>query len=97
VARAASRASENAPGDLFVDDSCIDCETCRIVAPGVFVRSGRLGQSIVARQPLAPEEALRARMALVSCPTSSIGSESKVDLHDAVAALPDPIEGEVYY
>jgi glyoxylase-like metal-dependent hydrolase (beta-lactamase superfamily II) len=36
-------------------------------------------------------------MALVSCPTSSIGSESKVDLHDAVAALPDPIEGEVYY
>jgi len=97
MARAASRASENAPGDLFVDDSCIDCETCRIVAPGVFVRSGRLGQSIVARQPLAPEEALRARMALVSCPTSSIGSESKVELHDAVAALPDPIEGEVDY
>jgi glyoxylase-like metal-dependent hydrolase (beta-lactamase superfamily II) len=36
-------------------------------------------------------------MAIVSCPTSSIGSESKADLHDAVAALPDPIEGEVYY
>jgi glyoxylase-like metal-dependent hydrolase (beta-lactamase superfamily II)/ferredoxin len=97
VARLQSRTSENAPGDLFVDDSCIDCETCRIIAPDVFSRSERLGQSIVARQPAKPGEALRARMAIVSCPTSSIGSESKVDLEDAVAALPDPIEGGVYY
>src|SRR5580658_9884421 len=97
MARASARASENVAGDIFVDDSCIDCETCRIVAPAVFARSERLGQSIVARQPAPPGEALRARVATVSCPTSSIGSESKVDLHDAVAALPDPIEGEVYY
>jgi ferredoxin len=65
MARASSRASENAPGDLFVDDSCIDCETCRVVAPDVFVRSARLGQSVVARQPLAAGEALRAHMARV--------------------------------
>src|SRR5580658_7829688 len=97
MARASARASENAPGDLFVDDSCIDCETCRILAPEVFTRSRRLGQSVVGRQPIAASEALRARMAIVSCPTSSIGSESKADLHDAVAALPFPIEEEVYY
>jgi len=97
MARASARASENAPGDLFVDDSCIDCETCRILAPEVFTRSRRLGQSVVGRQPIAASEALRARMAIVSCPTSSIGSESKADLHDAVAALPFPIEGEVHY
>src|SRR5580704_10994360 len=97
MARASARASENAPGDLFVDDSCIDCETCRVLAPEVFTRSRRLGQSVVGRQPTAASEALRARMAIVSCPTSSIGSESKVDLHDAVAALPLPIEGEVHY
>jgi glyoxylase-like metal-dependent hydrolase (beta-lactamase superfamily II)/ferredoxin len=97
MARASARASENAPGDLFVDDSCIDCETCRLLAPGVFTRSPRLGQSVVGRQPTAASEALRARMAIVSCPTSSIGSESKADLHDAVAALPLAVEGEVYY
>jgi glyoxylase-like metal-dependent hydrolase (beta-lactamase superfamily II)/ferredoxin len=97
MARASARASENAPGDLFVDDSCIDCGTCRVLAPGVFARSGRLGQSVVGRQPASAGEALRARMAVVSCPTSSIGSESKVDLSDAVSALPFPIEGEVYY
>jgi len=33
----------------------------------------------------------------VSCPTSSIGSESKTDLRDAVAALPALVEQEVYY
>jgi glyoxylase-like metal-dependent hydrolase (beta-lactamase superfamily II)/ferredoxin len=97
MARASARASENAPGDLFVDDSCIDCETCRVLAPGVFTRSRRLGQSVVGRQPIAADEALRARMAIVSCPTSSIGSESKSDLHDAVAALPLRVEGDVYY
>jgi glyoxylase-like metal-dependent hydrolase (beta-lactamase superfamily II)/ferredoxin len=97
MARKSARASENAPGDLFVDDSCIDCETCRVLAPGVFVRSLQLGQSIVGRQPTAESEALRARMAIVSCPTNSIASESKVDLHDAVAALPVPVEGEVHY
>jgi glyoxylase-like metal-dependent hydrolase (beta-lactamase superfamily II)/ferredoxin len=97
MARASARVSENAPGDLFVDDSCIDCETCRVLAPGVFTRSRRLGQSVVGRQPIAADEALRARMAIVSCPTSSIGSESKTDLYDAVAALPLPVEGEVYY
>ena len=97
MARVSARASENAPGDLFVDDSCIDCETCRVIAPEVFTRSGRLGQSVVGRQPAAESEALRARMAIESCPTSSIGSESKADLRDAVASLPLPIEGEVHY
>jgi glyoxylase-like metal-dependent hydrolase (beta-lactamase superfamily II)/ferredoxin len=97
VARISARLSENAPGDFFVDDSCIDCETCRIVAPRTFARSDRLGLSIVRRQPASPEDELRAAMALVSCPTSSIGTESKVDVHEAVAALPDPIADGVFY
>jgi glyoxylase-like metal-dependent hydrolase (beta-lactamase superfamily II)/ferredoxin len=97
VARISARLADNAPGDYFVDDSCIDCETCRIVAPRVFERSDRLGLSVVGRQPRTPEDGLRARMALVSCPVSSIGSASKVDVHDAVAALPDPIEADVFY
>jgi glyoxylase-like metal-dependent hydrolase (beta-lactamase superfamily II)/ferredoxin len=97
VARISARLSENAPGDFFVDDTCIDCETCRIVAPRTFARSDRLGLSIVRRQPAAREDELRAAMALVSCPTSSIGTESKIDVHEAVEALPDPIAGGVFY
>jgi len=97
VARLSSRASENAAGDLFVDDSCIDCETCRNLAPRIFARSDRLGLSIVRRQPASREDELRAAMALVSCPTSSIGSETKRDMRGAVAALPDPIADGVFY
>jgi glyoxylase-like metal-dependent hydrolase (beta-lactamase superfamily II)/ferredoxin len=97
VARPSARLSQNAPGDFFVDDSCIDCETCRIVAPGTFTRSDRVGMSVVRRQPDSPAEALRAKMALVSCPTSSIGTESKVDVRDAVEALPDPITSDVFF
>jgi glyoxylase-like metal-dependent hydrolase (beta-lactamase superfamily II)/ferredoxin len=97
VARLSARLSENAPGDFFVDDSCIDCETCRIVAPRVFERSERLGLSVVRHQPRSDDEALRAKMALVSCPTSSIGTASKVPLQDAVDALPDPISSDVLY
>jgi glyoxylase-like metal-dependent hydrolase (beta-lactamase superfamily II)/ferredoxin len=97
VARVAARLSENAPGDFFVDDACIDCETCRILAPRVFERSDRLGLSVVRRQPGSGEEALRAKMAIVSCPTSAIGTTSKVELRDAVDALPDPIADDVYY
>ncbi len=36
-------------------------------------------------------------MAIVSCPTSAIGTSDKVDLHDAVDALPDAITHDVLY
>jgi glyoxylase-like metal-dependent hydrolase (beta-lactamase superfamily II)/ferredoxin len=97
VARLSARLPDNAPGDFFVDESCIDCETCRVVAPRVFARSDRLGLSIVRRQPGSREDALRAAMALVSCPTSAIGTASKADVRSAVEALPDPIAEGVFY
>jgi glyoxylase-like metal-dependent hydrolase (beta-lactamase superfamily II)/ferredoxin len=97
MARAALRIASNAPGELYVDSSCIDCETCRMVAPSVFGRDARAGQSTVVRQPERPEELKRALMALVSCPTASIGSLHKQDVSSAAAALPDPVRPGVYY
>ena len=97
MARLSARLSENAPGDYFVDDACIDCETCRILAPHVFERSHGLGLSVVRHQPASPAEALRAKMAIVSCPTSAIGTASKVDVNEGVLALPDPITHDVFY
>ena len=97
VARLSARLSENVAGDFFVDDACIDCETCRILAPRVFERSDELGLSIVRYQPASTKDALRAKMAIVSCPTSAIGSVSKVDITEAVDALPERIADGVYY
>ncbi|MGZ5426499.1 MAG: 4Fe-4S domain-containing protein, partial [Thermoanaerobaculia bacterium] len=36
MARLAERLPENAPGDFYVDRTCIDCATCRQMAPEVF-------------------------------------------------------------
>ena len=36
MARLADRIAENAPGEFYVDSSCIDCDTCRTLAPDTF-------------------------------------------------------------
>ena len=92
MARPSQRLAGNAPGDLYVDDGCIDCDTCRTLAPAVFGDSAR-GTAIVRRQPRSLDEHHRARLALVSCPTSAIGSLSKVDVRPAARALPVPVDG----
>lgn len=97
MAHLVDRLRENAPGDYFVDTSCIDCDTCRQIAPETYARSDEVGQSIVARQPVTEEERLRAAMALVACPTASIGTACKIDVARATAAFPAPITPDVYY
>lgn len=81
-----------------MDSSCIDCDTCRWMAPSTFV--SRQGQASVARQPTSREEQCRAAMALVSCPTGSIGTTSRPNptlMSEALGGLPDPIAGDVYH
>ena len=97
MARVVDRLPENAEGDFYVDSSCIDCAVCRNVAPLSFGRSARAGASVVRRQPRGEAETLRAKMALVSCPTSSIGSRAKQPVADAIAALPEPLGDGVHF
>jgi glyoxylase-like metal-dependent hydrolase (beta-lactamase superfamily II) len=87
--------AENVPGELFVDESCIDCDACRWMAPETFDRSG--DQSRVHRQPETPRERRRALQALLACPTGSIGTRTKVSLAGVRASFPDRIDGEVYH
>jgi glyoxylase-like metal-dependent hydrolase (beta-lactamase superfamily II)/ferredoxin len=95
MARTAARLPENVPGPFFVDDSCIDCAVCRHLAPAVFARSDR-DLSFVSRQPASDPERTRALMALVACPTSSIGTEPKIDAAPGVAGFPEPVADGVY-
>ncbi len=83
----ALRLPANVPGPLYVDSTCIDCDTCRWVAPATFDRAGE--QSRVARQPADDAELQRALMALIACPTASIGDEAHHDLKPALAAFPE--------
>jgi glyoxylase-like metal-dependent hydrolase (beta-lactamase superfamily II)/ferredoxin len=95
MARIEARLPDNAPGEFFVDETCIDCATCRQIVPGVFVPSR--GLTVVGRQPGEPAERERALMALVACPTASIGTVGRADARAAAARFPEPIAGGVYY
>ncbi len=96
MARAERRLPENAPGAFFVDDSCIDCDACRQIAPATFARSPEHGMSYVRAQPAGDGEA-RAMMALVACPTASIGTAPKRLVGAAVDAFPERLEDDAYY
>jgi glyoxylase-like metal-dependent hydrolase (beta-lactamase superfamily II)/ferredoxin len=89
------RRPHNVPGEFYVDATCIDCDACRWIAEQTFDSEG--DQSRVFHQPGDAAELLRAQMALIACPTASIGTTGKQDLAAAVAAFPDPIEGEVFH
>jgi glyoxylase-like metal-dependent hydrolase (beta-lactamase superfamily II)/ferredoxin len=93
MADPALRLPTNVPGDFFVDSTCIDCDACRIFAPGVFHDAG--DQSSVYHQPETEAELLAAQKALISCPTASIGS-TKHDMRAALAALPELVDEDVY-
>ena len=66
------RLNTNVEGPLFVDESCIDCDTCRWMAPDTFDRAK--GQSFVFRQPGDEEAWVEAESAALACPTGSIRS-----------------------
>lgn len=78
-----------------MDSTCIDCGTCYEFAPEVFEDAG--GHSRVRAQPLDARQRLRASMALLACPTASIGTEDKSAMGEATRAFPDLIEDDVYF
>lgn len=89
------RLNANVPGEFFVDSSCIDCDLCRQIAPAVFRAEG--DTSVVHHQPATEAESRRAEMALVTCPTASIGTLGKRDLAAAIRSFPEPIEDDVRF
>ena len=95
MAQIAQRLPQNVEGDFFVDSSCIDCDACRQIAPASFRDHG--GQSSVYSQPQNPSELHRALMALVACPTASIGTVSRRSARSGVAAFPVHVVNDVYF
>ncbi len=98
MAHPVRRRPENVPGEFYVDDTCIDCDACRALAPSVFAR--RSGQSAVVEQPVGAAARRETLQALTACPTASIGTIGPASgLPDARRSFPlavDP-DGDVYY
>ena len=95
MALLARRLPENVGAGFYVDSSCIDCDACRQIAPATFRDHG--GQSSVYRQPGTGAEIQRARMALVACPTASIGAAAGGSAKSGAEAFPERIVDNVYF
>ncbi len=95
MAERARAVAENAEGPFFVDATCIDCDTCRQLAPTVFGDNG--DQSFVQLQPRGGEETRAALRALVACPTGSIGTSETRGAADAVRDFPVMLAPGVFY
>ena len=96
MAQLKERRKENISGNFYVDRTCIDCDTCRWMAPEIFDRVG--SKSAVRHQPTSESENLRALQALLACPTASIGTEEKPkQIKAAQQSFPILIEENVYH
>ncbi len=75
MADKASKYADNAPGAIYVDTQCIDCDLCRQTAPANFDRNQSGGYSFLKVQPRTPEEEALCREAKEGCPVEAIGSD----------------------
>ena len=91
------RLDSNVAGNFFVDATCINCDTCRQLAPTSFEELGKF--SAVTTQPIGDGPTHQAYQALLACPVGSIGAEQsdKLRIQDAMASFPLQVEGEVSY
>lgn len=76
MANKSLRLVQNVPGPYYVDESCIDCDMCREIAPQFFKRDDEVGVSFVYRQPVTAEERALAEEAK-QCPVESIGNDGE--------------------
>jgi glyoxylase-like metal-dependent hydrolase (beta-lactamase superfamily II)/ferredoxin len=91
------RLDSNVAGNFYVDATCINCDTCRQLAPESFEEIGEF--SAVNRQPEQDGQIHRAYQALLACPVGSIGTEQgdTQRLQAAMASFPVPLEDGVFY
>lgn len=89
------RVAENVPGDFFVDSKCIDCDACRQIAPAVFGEAAET--SFVKAQPTSTADRRQALLALLACPTGSIGHLGDGDAKAVMEDFPLEVEEPVYY
>ena len=96
MAKLQKKRPENIEGEFFVDSTCIDCDTCRWIAPEVFTRKG--DKSAVYHQPQNDLETKEALQALLSCPTASIGTIHKpTNIKEIQNTFPIPVEDNVFH
>ena len=97
MADSEKRLDSNIAGNFYVDGTCINCDTCRQLAPKTFEEVGEF--SAVFSQPESGDHMHQAYQALLACPVGSIGTEQSDPpvLKAAMASFPFLLEDGVSY
>jgi len=97
MADSTKRLDSNVAGNFFVDATCINCDTCRQLAPTSFEEVGKF--SAVTNQPTDDEAIQQVYQALLACPVGSIGAEhsDQLRMKDAMGSFPVQLEDGVSY
>src|SRR5207253_1951462 len=95
MANKSKRLANNVGDNFFVDSTCINCDTCRQLAPATFAENDDF--SSVYRQPVGEVEVHAAYRALIACPVGSIGTlqGDKALMQQAVSGFPLELAREV--
>jgi ferredoxin len=67
----------NAPGPFYVDDSCVDCQSCVEAWPQFFAHDEVEHKCYIYHQPANAEEEALLRQAMESCTTQSLGDDGE--------------------
>src|SRR4029450_886102 len=89
------RVSKKVPGEFFFDSTCIDCDTCRQLAPATFGEAS--ASAFVHTQPQTTEATRQALRALLACPTGSIGTVHHHNTREVRTDFPLRLDDEVFY
>lgn len=87
------RCADNVRGRFYVDESCLDCDVCRWIAPTIFSRNDTELRSFVVKQPETSRELALCEKARDACPCESIGDDGdSIDWNTAPAADGVPLD-----
>jgi glyoxylase-like metal-dependent hydrolase (beta-lactamase superfamily II)/ferredoxin len=95
VADLRKKLPDNVAGEFFVDSTCINCDTCRQLAPATFDEAN--DYSFVRVQPRNASERRRVTRALLACPTGTIGCTEKNDAGQVMQDFPLELDAGVFY
>lgn len=68
---------ENVAGPFFVDEDCIACDTCHMVADQHFCLTDDSDHAYVFCQPETESEYALCLKAMLACPVGAIGEREK--------------------
>ncbi len=75
MADKSNKYEDNAPGKFYVDQSCIACDNCCMLAGDYFKMNEDGSHALLAIQPTTPEGETECKEAMNGCPVEAIGND----------------------